>query len=66
MGCKPTVASGGSLGVESYLYDFDGMIYGEDIEVYLCEFLRPERRFESVEALREQLKRDIAAGAVFA
>lgn len=66
VGCKPTVASGGSLGVESYLYDFDGMIYGEDIEVYLCEFLRPERRFESVQALREQLKRDIAAGAVYA
>lgn len=63
VGCKPTVASGGVVGVESYIYDFDEMIYGEEIEVYLWGFLRPERRFENVEALREQLEKDIAAGA---
>lgn len=63
VGYKPTVASERIAGVESYLYDFGGMICGEDIEVYLCEFLRPERRFESVDALREQLRKDIAAGA---
>ena len=63
VGCKPTVASGGVVGVESYIYDFDEMIYGEEIEVYLWGFLRPERCFENVEALREQLEKDIAAGA---
>lgn len=63
VGYKPTVASERILGVESYIYDFSGMIYGEEIEVYLCEFLRPERRFESVEALQAQLRKDIAAGA---
>lgn len=66
VGYKPTVASERILGVESYLYDFSEMIYGEKIEVYLCEFLRSECRFESVEALREQLKKDIAAGAGYA
>ncbi len=65
VGYKPTVSSEGILGVESYLYDFDGVLYGEEIEVYLCDFLRPERRFESVEALQAQLRRDIAAGAAF-
>lgn len=65
VGYKPTVASEKILGVESYLYDFSGMIYGEEIEVYLCEFLRPERRFESVEALQAQLRKDIEAGADF-
>lgn len=63
VGYKPTVASERILGVESYLYDFSGTIYGEEIEVYLCEFLRPEQRFESLEALQAQLKKDIAAGA---
>lgn len=66
VGYKPTVTSERVLGVESYLYDFDEVIYGEEIEVYLCEFLRPERCFESVEALREQLEKDIAAGADYA
>lgn len=60
VGYKPTVTSERVLGLESYLYDFDKMIYGEEIEVYLGEFLRPERRFDSVQALREQLKKDIA------
>lgn len=62
VGCKPTVAQGEALGVESFLYDFDREIYGEEIEVYLHEFRRPERRFEGLEALRRQLEQDIEAG----
>lgn len=62
VGYKPTVTDENVMGVESYLYDFTGNLYGEPIEVYLCAFQRPERRFDSVEALREQLEEDIAAG----
>lgn len=62
VGCKPTVTREHIMGVESYLYDFTGDLYGETIEVHLCTFRRPERRFDSVEALREQLEDDIAAG----
>ena len=64
VGNKPTVTRESVIGVESYLYDFAGDLYGEQIEVYLCAFRRPERRFQSVEALREQLKEDIAAGNI--
>lgn len=63
VGCKPTVTDEHVMGVETYLYDFDGEIYGESIEVYLHEFRRPERRFEDVEALKRQLQQDIEAGA---
>lgn len=63
VGCKPTVTDEKVIGVESYLYEFDREIYGEEIEVYLHAFRRPEKRFESVEALRRQLEEDIAAGA---
>lgn len=63
VGCKPTVAYGEVMGVESYLYDFEGDLYGEQVEVYLSSFHRPEKRFESVEALGDQLRLDIAAGA---
>lgn len=62
VGCKPTVAEGEAMGVESFLYDFDEEIYGKEIEVYLYEFRRPERRFESVEALKSQLQRDVEDG----
>lgn len=50
------------MGVESYLYDFDQDIYGQEIEVALKSFRRPERRFGSLEELKEQLDRDIADG----
>lgn len=62
VGCKPTVTEEGTVGVESYLYDFDGDIYGQEIKVELLSFLRPEQRFADVEALKKQLQEDIAAG----
>ncbi len=62
VGYKPTVTEEKILGVESYLYDFDQDIYDETIEVYLFAFKRPEQRFESLDALKEQLKQDIADG----
>lgn len=62
VGCKPTVTKEGIIGIESYLYRFDREIYGEDIEVYLHAFRRPERHFKDLNALRSQLKEDIEAG----
>ena len=62
IGCKPTVSSEEIIGVESYLYDFAETIYGECIEVELLDFKRPEMRFNSVEELKEQMKRDILQG----
>lgn len=63
VGCKPTVTDERVMGVETYLYGFDREIYGEDIEVYLHEFRRPEQRFDDIEALKRQLQRDIEAGS---
>lgn len=63
VGCKPTVTDEGICTVESYLYGFDREAYGEDIEVYLYEFRRPERRFDSMELLKRQLEEDIRDGA---
>ena len=65
VGYKPTVTDQHEMGVESYLYDFDSQIYGASVEVYLLKFRRPEQHFESVDALREMLQEDIAAGAVY-
>ena len=45
---------------EAYLDGFSGDLYGADVRIFPGRFLRPVRRFESAEALREQLGRDIA------
>lgn len=62
IGYKPTVANEKVLGVESFLYDFSRDIYEEEIEVYLHAFKRPEQRFADLNALQEQLQKDIAEG----
>ena len=51
IGCKPTISDHEVKGVETYLYDFDGDVYGQDAEVYLKHFCRPETRFDSLDAL---------------
>ena len=57
LGYKPTVGSA-QAGVESCLLDFERDIYGEEICVRLREFLRPERKFDSLDALRCQMMQD--------
>lgn len=49
-------------GVETYLFDFERELYGENIEVQFCAFMRPEMEFDSPEAQRMQMYRDIAYG----
>lgn len=58
IGVKPTV-DGGTLGIETFILDFSGDLYGREVAVSLLEFERPERRFASVEELKEQVFRDI-------
>ena len=59
IGRKPTVSSSNQIGVETYIYDFDEDVYGKYIDVRLLEFKRPEMKFDSVEELKEQMKKDI-------
>lgn len=57
LGYKPTVGSA-QVGVESCLLDFDRDIYGEEIFVRFHQFLRPEQKFDSLDALRCQMEQD--------
>lgn len=53
--------------LETFLFDFDGDLYGTHLSVALVAFLRPEARFDSVEALIAQMQDDCArARAVLA
>jgi riboflavin kinase/FMN adenylyltransferase len=59
VGVRPTFETGRGLLVEAYLMDFDGDLYGETLRIAFVERMRGERRFESVDALVEQMKRDV-------
>lgn len=65
LGYKPTVAGDRPAGVETYLYDFDGDIYGREVEVRLFSFKRPEMKFETVEALKTQVLKDMEDGRFY-
>jgi riboflavin kinase / FMN adenylyltransferase len=60
IGLRPTVAlTKPQLHVEAHLLDFNGNLYGEELEVELGEKLRDEQKFASPTDLREQIARDI-------
>ena len=52
-------ASDGELLVEAHLLDFDGDLYGEEARVSFVARLRDEMAFDSVEALIDQIGRDV-------
>lgn len=58
IGRKPTIHGDNPVGVETFIFDFDGDIYGKMIEVQLLEFDREEQQFASLEELKERIKKD--------
>lgn len=62
VGVKPTVGSDAVLS-ETYIHSFSGDLYGRRIVVEFLEFVRPERKFDSIPELRVQIKRDADATA---
>ena len=60
LGVRPTVSGGKSERVlEIHLFDFDRDVYGRDVEVRFLKFLRPEKKFENIDALVAQIRRDV-------
>ncbi len=57
IGIRPTV-DGSKRVIEIHLFDFNEVVYGETVQLKLVEHLRPEKKFDSVELLKEQLQRD--------
>ena len=58
IGRRPTVNDRGVL-AETHLFNFDKEIYGNQMTVHLQAFLRPEQKFDGLDALREQIAKDV-------
>lgn len=59
-GRRPTVGADAPL-LETYLFDFAGDLYGKEIEVAFIDFLRDERKFDGLDALKAQIEADCDA-----
>ena len=58
VGTRPTVANGSDITVETWLLDFDGDLYGQTIQVEFYHHIRDEVRFDSLDALKNQIQAD--------
>jgi riboflavin kinase/FMN adenylyltransferase len=61
IGVRPTFVTGRGELVEAYLMDFDDDLYGSRLELAFLKRLRGEKRFESVDALVDQMALDVEA-----
>lgn len=57
VGIRPTV-SGQGVTVEPWILDFDGDLYGKEIRLSFYRFLRPERKFDSLEDLQKEIRKN--------
>lgn len=59
IGFRPTVECTNRKNVETYLFDYQGELYGTDLTVQLLHYEREEYQFDSVETLKKQLYSDL-------
>jgi len=59
IGSRPTVG-GHQVRIESWLLDFDGDLYGKTLTLQFHAFLRPEKKFDSLEELRAEIEKNAA------
>lgn len=67
VGIKPTIEGQEQSDVlaESYIYDFEGDLYGKEITVAFYAYSRPEQKFNGMDALKAQLQKDMEAGKAY-
>lgn len=65
LGRAPTLHADRPPILEVHLLDYDGELYGEELEVVFLKFLREERRFDSIEDLKAQIHKDIGSARAY-
>lgn len=65
VGCKPTVGAKNPVGVETHLLDFSEDLYDREVTVEFLKRVRPEQKFDSIDALKQQMLSDINYGRAY-
>jgi riboflavin kinase/FMN adenylyltransferase len=58
IGVRPTFESDADPSIESYIFDFDGDLYGDVLRVRFLHRIRDERKFNGIDELKAQIERD--------
>jgi riboflavin kinase / FMN adenylyltransferase len=64
LGVRPTVDTGSVRLLEVHLFDYSGDLYGKELRVSFIDRLRPEMKFDGIEALKTQIAADLTAARV--
>ncbi len=59
IGLRPTVDSDDCVSAETHLFQYDGSLYGKQVEMRFLHFLRAEQKFPNVDALKEAMQKDM-------
>ena len=63
VGVRPTVSDARRVTVETYLVDYDGDLYGQELRLDFCAYLRPEKKFPSARELHDRIAENIREAA---
>ncbi|CRZ34449.1 riboflavin kinase/FMN adenylyltransferase [Herbinix hemicellulosilytica] len=62
IGVKPTVGNEEPVGIETYIYDFNMNLYGQEVSVEFLKYIRPEIKFGSLDELKHRMAEDLDLG----
>lgn len=65
IGVKPTISENNAVGVETWLFGLDEDVYGHFAKVDLLDFIRAERKFDSLEEVKKQVNIDVVRAKEF-
>jgi riboflavin kinase / FMN adenylyltransferase len=65
IGTRPTFNNNSVITIEAHLLDFERDIYEETVSVSFEKYIRPEMKFDDLQALIEQIGKDVETGREF-
>jgi len=65
IGRKPTVSDNNRVGIETFLLNYSGDLYGQEVRICLYHYRRPEEKFSNFEELKNAIARDTLAAKQF-